>query len=1146
MYLIVKSKSRLQRSRFMIKTIRIMKLTTVLIIATCLQVSAKEAFTQNVTLKENNISLQKVFKEIRKQTNFNFFYADEVLKNARTVNLNIQNGSIRAVLDRCLENQNLSYTISENTIVIKRKETETILHATPLVNTIEIKGKVVDEKGAPIAGVSIVIVNNGHGTTTDNNGNYVLQADNDEVLRFSFIGKQTQSVTVVDGKTTYNITLVDSKQEMQNIVVTALGIRRETKALGYSVQSVSGDGLQTVKGVDVGTSLTGKVAGLLVKNSTEFTAEPDIQIRGENPLLVIDGVPFGNMSLRDIASDDIESITVLKGATASALYGFRGASGTIMVTTKKGSRKKGVAVSLNSSTMFTAGFLAIPEMQSTYGRVVNTATNTYARSGDGSWGVPMDGRMVNQWDPISKTMKEMPYLPLGKNNFKNFLNQGYILNNNINVVQQGELGSLRTSATWIENQGQYPNSKYQKIMYTLGGDMKIDQFSLSTNVSYNKQSSPNIGFSGYTGYDPMYNMLVWAAPDYDVRQYKDYWLVKNEVQNSSFTSTNNNPYFDRYERIHSLNRDVFSGSLALNYDFAPWLKATFRTGFDTYSDKQDIRISKGSFQGAGVGKVIRDGTEIWGESARGSFNTGLGRGYSTNSDLIVTANHSFGEFNLDGFAGGTIYYRQDEGLEARTQGGLSIPAFYSLKASINPAVVNSRLSRQQVNSLFGRAAISWRNLVYAEGTLRNDWSSTLPQSTRSYLYPSVSGSFIASELLPQKDWLSMWKLRGSWTSSKTPADIYSINSVYSITNNAWGNLSSATLPTTIMGADVHPESASTFEVGTAVNLFKNLVSVDIAYYDKRMYDFLKSTGISPASGYSSNFVNIDEEISRRGWEVFTNVTPVKTKDWKWDVSLNWSTYARYYTKLDPVFSADKPWVKVGQRVDAYILRDYQKDPEGNIIHNNGLPLYSSYDSKYGYSDPNWIWGANTSLRYKNWQFNISADGRSGGLTQTTTEMYMWLAGSHPNSVVPERMLDATNPGTANYIGQGVKVISGAAAYDTYGNITSDTRKYAPNDVPVTYKTYISKLHKGTAWGGAAAPVDAYSTTFFKIRELSLTYYLPQSVYSKINAKGISISAIGQNVFLWARQFKYSDPDGGTENFSDPSLRYLGLNVKVNF
>ncbi|HMT68363.1 MAG TPA: SusC/RagA family TonB-linked outer membrane protein, partial [Bacteroidales bacterium] len=380
--------------------------------------------------------------------------------------------------------------------------------------------------------------------------------------------------------------------------------------------------------------------------------------------------------------------------------------------------------------MFTAGYLAIPETQSTYGRVVNTSTNTYARSGDGSWGVPLDGREIIQWDPVSKSLKLLPYLPAGKDNFKNFLEQGFVLNNNISIVQQSDLGSLRASATTVQNKGQYPNSMFNKMTYTIGGDMKINRFSLSSSIAYNKQNSPNVGFSGYTGYDPMYNILVWSAPDYDIRDYKDYWVVPDEVQNSSYTSTNNNPYFDRYERIRSVNKDVFNVSLDMGYDIMPWLKAIVRAGYDIYSDRQEVRISKGSFQGGGSSTVIPGGSQIWGESQRGSYNLGLSRGYSINNDLMLTADKSFNNFTVSALAGGTIFFRQDDGIEARTQGGLSIPGFYSLKASINPAVVGSTLSRQQVNSLYGRLALSWKSLVYAEATLRNDWSSTLSKTTR--------------------------------------------------------------------------------------------------------------------------------------------------------------------------------------------------------------------------------------------------------------------------------------------------------------------------------------------------------------------------------------------------------------------------------
>ncbi|MDD3728107.1 MAG: SusC/RagA family TonB-linked outer membrane protein [Dysgonamonadaceae bacterium] len=1118
-----------------------------LIVLFMVLVFALPSFSQ-ITVNIQNKPLRQTLKEIEKVSDFRFFYNESLPILNNSSSLNVENANIDDVMQQLLANKNVRYEKNNNIIALVEVENNAA-QTLASQQKVTIKGRVVDAEGVPIIGANIVEMGPvSNGTITDNDGNFTLNVLRNATIKISYIGYKDIVINTAD-RTSFNIVMEEDTQTLSELVVTALGIKREEKALGYSVQTVEGAGLQTVKGVDIGTSLTGKVAGLLVKNSTEFTADPSIQIRGENPLLVIDGVPYANMTLRDIPSDDIENISVLKGATASALYGYRGASGAIMITTQKGLAKKGLSISVNSGTMVAAGHLAIPEMQSSFGRVVKKNADgnlEYVRSGDGSWGLPLDGREVIQWNPISKTMEPMPYLPIGKDNFNNFLEQGYILNNNINLVQQGEFGSFRTSATWVNNKGQYPNSIYDKITFSLGGDMKIDKFELSASMAYNKQKSPNVGFNGYRGYDPMYNLLVWSAPDYDVRDYKDYWLIENEVQNSSYTAGNNNPYFDRKERTHSIDRDIFNGSVSADYNFTSWLKGTVRTGFDIYSDRQDITISKGSFQGAGTAQVLKGGSEVWGESQRGSFNIGLGRGYSINNDLLLSADKTFNDFRVDGFIGGTIYYTQDDGIEALTKGGLSIPAFYSLKASINPVAVKSVIYKQQVNSLYGRLGASWKSLLYAEFTLRNDWSSTLSEDTRSYLYPSISGSFIASELLPKYDWLSLWKIRGSWTSSKTPANIYDINSVYSITTNAWGDLTSASYPTTIRGTDVLPESASTFEVGTAINVLKNRASVDVSYYEKKMFDFLRKAGISPASGYTSNYVNTDEEIVRKGVEITLSGTPVKTKDWQWDVSFNWSKYARYYSKLDSVYSADKPWVEVGERVDHYVLNDYLKDPEGNIIHNNGLPTYSKYQSLYGYADPDWLWGLSTSLRYKNFDLNISMDGRVGGLAETTTEMYMWRAGSHPNSVVPERFLDANNPGSKNYIGEGVKVVSGEVSFDTYGNIVSDTRTYAPNDVPTTYQTYVNSLHKGTAWGGSPSTLDTYSTTFFKIREISLTYNLPTQITEKFNANAASISAVGQNLFLWAKQFKYSDPDGGFENFSDPSIRYLGLNLKVVF
>ena len=1012
-------------------------------------------------------------------------------------------------------------------------------------------GIITDVNGDPVIGANIRIKNSQIGTTTDSDGRLSLRAPVGSVLIISCIGYVTREIRT-DNQTNLQITLSEDTKLLSEVVVTALGIKREEKALGYAVQNLNGDNLQTVKGIDVGTSLSGKISGITVLNSTEFGQGPTVLLRGEKPLLVIDGVPYVYMTLRELSADDIESISVLKGATASALYGSKGQNGAIMVTTKKGAEKTGFSISINSGTMFTAGYLAIPELQSQYGRVVQQNPDgslQYVRSGDGSWGPPLEGQQVIQWDPFSKSMKSMPYIARGKDNFNNFLEQGYILNNNISIAQKGENGNIRASISWMDNKGNYPNSTFNKYTYSLGGDIKFDKLLFTSNVSYNKQVSPNIGFNGYTGYDPMYNLLIWSSPDWDIRDYKDYWMTPNEVQNSSYSSTNNNPYFDRYERTHSINKDVFSGSFEAKFEPSKFINSLLRIGYDTYSNRQEVKISKGSFQGGGSATVLDGGSQVWGESQRGSYNLGIGRGYGINSDFITSANYGFGDFVADGFVGGSIMYSQDEGMEAFTIGGLSVPAFYSLAASVNPVSVHSRLYKKQTNSLYGRAGLSWRSLVFAEVTLRNDWVSTLPESTRSYLYPSVSGSFIVSELLPKTNWLSLWKLRASRVTSKQPADIYAINSVFTVTNSAWGTLSSARVPTTIRGTDIYPESTRTFEAGTAINLLKNKLSFDAAYYTKRAFDFIRNSRISPASGYMYNFVNTKEVITRKGVELTVNATPVETKDFRWNLSVNWTKYADYYSQLDSVYSADKPWVKVGERADAYVYRDYLRDSQSNIIHNtSGLPVYSSYDAKFGNSGPDWIWGFSTNFKYKDWQLGLSFDGRVGGLMQTTTEMYMWRAGSHPKSCIPERYSDATKPGTKNYIGQGVKIVSGTVQYDTYGNIIpgTDTRVFAPNDIPTTYEAYMNAYHNGTAWGGSASATDIYSGTFFKLRELSLTYNVPKAICSKFRAQQLSVSAIGQNVLFRAKDFKYSDPDGGTENFADPSQRFLGFNIKIGF
>jgi len=1011
----------------------------------------------------------------------------------------------------------------------------------------------VKSNGAPLIGVSVLVKGTVNGVVTDIDGKYSIKANTGDVLVFSYIGMSTQELTIVANSNVMDVEMVESSVVLKDVVVTALGIKREEKALGYSVQKVGGDDIQKVGVVDVATSLSGKVAGMYVRNSSDFASVPIVTIRGENPLIVIDGVAYANKTLGDIASEDIESISVLKGATASALYGYRGGNGAIMITTKNGNNNKsGFSVDYTTNTMFTAGFLAIPEKQSTYGRGSNS---TYNINSDASWGTFLDGRMLNQWDPVAKVFREYEYTARGIDNFANFLEQGYITNNNLNFgFNKGDF-ALRNSFNWMQNKGQYPNSTLNKYTYTLGADYKIDKLSINSNFSYAKKASPNISMNGYTSYDPMYTLLIWSSPDFDILDYKDnYWITKGVQQNyiyglqpnGTYTgASQNNPYFDRYEKTNEISRDIVSADFTMGYDFTKWLKATLRSGIDFYKELGQLRISQGSYVSSG-NTAVPGNLYTWQGTKTGAYTVGQNSGFSTNSDLLLSGETSIKDFGFEYLAGGTIFFTRDDNMYGSTNGGISVPGFFSLKASVSSPTVSSTLYRRQVNSLYGRFGVSWKKLIYLEATGRNDWSSTLPSTNRSYFYPSIASSFVLSELLPStKDWMDLLKWRNSWTVSKTPAAIYAINSSYSLTNATWNTMNGAAPPSGLYSDNILPESAETFETGLQGIFFKNRIGIDVSYYTKRFYDVLKSAPVSSASGYSSNYINIDEEITRKGWEVAMNITPIKQRDWQLDLGFNWSTYKRVYTAIDSVYSTKNPWIGVGERVDAFVRKDFLQSPSGEYIFNNGRLVTSSYNTLVGYSDPDWLWGLNSTLKYKNLSLFLSFDGVVGGLMNSRTESYLWQSGNHPLSVTAERALDVTTPGSKNYLGKGVKVVSGTVTFDAYGNILTDTREFAPNDVYTTYQQYTIDLHNSSAWGSNSTYVDTYEKTYFKLREISLTYDFPKGFFHGF-AQGASVSLVGQNVFLKAKDFKYSDPDGGYEDFSDPSVRYLGFNVKVSF
>ena len=533
-----------------------MRVTLILLCLIVFQLQAEDVYSQKtkISLDMKNTTIEKVLQTIEEKSDYHFLYNNKLVNVDRKVSVRVKNAAIADVLNKLFASEDVEYQVEGNQIILSPKE-----KVTEIVSGVEfaqqqqkiVTGKVTDANGEPIIGATILIKGTGQGTVTDMDGNYTLQnVPEDAILQISYVGMETQEIPV-RGKTVINVAMKEATELLEEVVVTALGIKREEKALGYSVQKVKGEDLSIVKGINVASNLTGKVAGLLVNNSSEIAEQPAIKLRGENPLVVIDGIAYGNISLNDLSPEDIESIDILKGATASSLYGVRGRAGAIMITTKRGKGRE-LKINISNNTLIGAGYLKVPEKQSSY-----SAGNYGILEYNSSyvWGDYMDGHEVVQYDPITMTSKKMPLLPRGKNNLDNFIRPSLSANTNINVSQSNEFGSFRVSATQMHQNGQYPNTMLDKYTVNGGGNITYKKFKLDANLSYKKEKSPNLPKVDYGGGNIFYNLLIWTGNEFDVRDFKNYWKVKDQVQNWPYTAWYDNPYYIVNERINNKDYD---------------------------------------------------------------------------------------------------------------------------------------------------------------------------------------------------------------------------------------------------------------------------------------------------------------------------------------------------------------------------------------------------------------------------------------------------------------------------------------------------------------------------------------------------------------------------------------------------------------
>ncbi|MBI1770213.1 MAG: SusC/RagA family TonB-linked outer membrane protein [Bacteroidetes bacterium] len=1004
---------------------------------------------------------------------------------------------------------------------------------------------VVKESGNSLSGVSIYEKGTPNGTATDSDGKFNLVVSSpSSILVFSFIGYKTQELNV-SNRSVLEVTMEEDATSLSEVVVTALGVQKETKSLGYAVQKVEGKAMTKAREPNIINSLTGRVAGLEIRNQTDLFQNPGIRLRGAAPLIVIDGVPSVDADIWKINADDIESYNVLKGATASALYGSIGRNGVIMITTKRGSDQK-TTVEVNSSTMFQPSFIRIPTVQTTYGNGNNGQYAYVDGSGSGLegggwvWGPKLDqldpSTPSGYWettqfnspiDPTTGKLIPIPFLSRGKDNVKNFFRTGAISTNNISVSGGSSNSNFRVSVSNSYQKGIVPNSQLNNTSFSVSGGYKLAKgLKTDASLTYNRQYTDNFPDVGYGPPNYLYNLILWTGPDIDVRDLKDYWVKGQEgVQQRHYNkSWYNNPYFQAYESLHGYYKDNIFGQLKLDYTILPGLDLTVRTGINEYGLNQSWKEPK-SYVG-------------YNNVSKGNFSLSNTSQLNLNTDFLARYSKALSKnFTIRVSAGGANRWQTYRSQSLSTD-GLVIPQLYTVSNSQNPVRGSNTLQEEKVNSLYGTLDVEFLGGLFLGVTGRKDWVSTLPVKNNSFFYPSVSVAGVISDFVNLSSYrISFLKLRGSWSRvSDGRVGSYSYSQVQAYNTGVnWNNNPSLSFPSTLLNQDIRPETSDTYEVGTDIRFLDGKLGLDVALYQIRDFDNITSVPISSSSGYNSRLEN-GGAFLRKGLEITLTGTPIKTEVFSWNITANWSRYNRF---LQSVYDGSNKlgYIKTGTRTDQIYGFAYQHTPGGQLLLNsNGFPIDDPYTRKLGYSNANFIFGLHNTFSYKNLTLNISFDGRVGGLMYSATNQKMWWGGTHPGTVNQYR--DDANRGLATYVARGVTVVEGAVQYDEEGNILSDTRVYAPNTTPVNYISW--NINTSNAFLN-----HYYDQTFVKLREITLSCNLPKQWLAKSFISKASVSLVGRNLAVWTKMPNV-DPDPGADNLQTPSTRNMGFNVNFIF
>ncbi|MBU0695027.1 MAG: SusC/RagA family TonB-linked outer membrane protein [Bacteroidetes bacterium] len=1046
----------------------------------------------------------------------------------------------------------LSYELSNDKILVFAQSN----HSQDIV----VRGTVKDNSGVSLPGIYVKVKGTSKGTVTDANGNYSINILNEQaVLVFSFVGFISQEI-VVGSKSRIDITLLMDNQKLKEVVVTALGIKRDEKSLGYAASTVGEKAVSDAKTNNWVNSLSGKVAGLNIQGSGSgpmgssritLRGETSLNLENNEALIVLDGVPvsskisgtgfsshlsqdspvdFGS-TLSDINPDDIASVTVLKGPGATALYGSRAAGGAIIITTKTGRKGAGLGVIYNMTTSIDQ-VNRWPDYQFEYGEGRTNKYYSYLDSPDGvntstgvaagrAWGPKFNGQMYFQYDPNTPNHQSAERRPwvANENYISGFFKTGLTVTNNVALEGGNENGSARLSVTHLKNNWILPNTGFERLNASLSANQQISKrLKVTGKANFTNKKSDNLPAAGYNNQTIMYFLIIGTAPNINPEWFKPYWEpgLADVKQRSPFNNGPDNPYLDLYEMLNKMNKNGVIGNLSANYEFSDKMNLMLRSGIDL---SDEARSQQRPFSMT--------------KYPRGMYREQNIFSYEINTDALLTYKDKINQdirFNIS--AGGNLM-RQNYNFIGLNADQLSQPGIYQISNSLDQAVADPQKTKKVINSLYALTQFSYQDKIFLDLTGRNDWSSTLPYGNNSFFYPSVSSSFVLNEIFSLPAAFSFSKLRVSWAQVGNDTRPYQTDKYYDrIYSNSFTN------PSTLFNANLKPEITSSFETGLDLRMFKNRLSLDFAIYNNNSRNQILAIPLDPVSGFSSALVNAGL-INSKGMEVLLSGKPILNKNFSWNTTLTWSRNRSYVKELaqgitNQVIYAHNSNVmieaRVGGRMGDLYGRGFQRTADGKIIYSSiGLPAPLDPENKrWGNAFADWKAGLMNEFTYKGVKLSVLLDMQKGG------DMYSQT--NHKNNTLGKTKV--TLPGRyGGIVGDGVV-------------LNSSTGLYEPNTVNVSADSYYNNIY-----AIRNAEMNIFDASYLKLREVRLEFNLAQKLLSKIGVQKASIAFYGRDLFNWTK-FPGFDPEGGNLNSGTitpgveltqfPSTRTIGTNLTFKF